>query len=362
MPRSHLWQITQALGATSIQLGEWELPQHFGDVPAEYQFLRQGAGLCDCSDRGLVRVNGKDGARFLHAMVSNDTKSLPPGQGCQATFLTAKGHLIADFIVYAEEGSYLLEMEPHNVQPFITAIDFFVISEDVTFNDETGTHGLLGVQGPRAAELVHLASGRALPDLPMYAHVPWQLAGHDVLLIRRSYTGDDGYLLCTSPAHVAAVWQALWQQRQACGAGPVGRAAMEIARIEAGRPVFGQDMSDETLPMEANLDAALSYTKGCYIGQEVVARVEARGHVNRKLVGLRLQGEALPEHGAKILSPQREVGWITSTAYSPALQQPIALGYVRREAMAPGTALTVQTATGSVEATVAALPLHKSAQ
>jgi aminomethyltransferase len=134
---------------------------------------------------------------------------------------------------------------------------------------------------------------------------------------------------------------------------------LDVVRIEAGIPVYGRDMTEETLPLEANLEAALSYTKGCYIGQEVIARIQARGHVNRKLVGLRLQGEVLPEHGAKIVSPQREVGWITSATYSPARQQNIALGYVRREALAPGTPLEVHTHSIPLSATVEALPFYK---
>jgi folate-binding protein YgfZ len=139
----------------------------------------------------------------------------------------------------------------------------------------------------------------------------------------------------------------------------VGLEALDVARIEAGIPLYGRDMTAETLPVEANLDAALSYTKGCYIGQEVIARIEARGHVNRKLAGLLLRGETLPEPGAQIVSPQREVGWVTSATYSPARQQNIALGYVRREALAPGTPLVVHTQGITLDATVEELPFYK---
>jgi folate-binding protein YgfZ len=135
---------------------------------------------------------------------------------------------------------------------------------------------------------------------------------------------------------------------------------LDVARIEAGIPVYGRDMTPETLPIEANLEAAISYTKGCYIGQEVIARIEARGHVNRKLTGLLLHGDRLPEPGAKIVSPQREVGWITSVAFSPARQQNVALGYVRREVLAPGTRLEVHTPDSTVEATVEALPFYSA--
>ena len=359
MQRSALYPLHQALGATFTTIAEWEMPQHFGDLHAEYQALRHGVGLCDLSHRGLVRISGQDRQRFLHAMVSNDTQSLQPGQGCHATFLTAKGHLVADFVVYAEADAYLLDLEPQVVRPFIEALEFFVISEDVTLHDECGHWGLLGLQGPRAAELLALALGQATPELQMYASTTSQLAGHAVHCMRRSHTGQLGYQLLAPPEVLPDVWQALWVHREACDAHAVGLEALDVARIEAGIPVYGQDMTAETIPIEANLDAAISYTKGCYIGQEVISRIEARGHVNRKLVGLLLQGEVLPEPGAKIVSPQREVGWITSATFSPARQQNIALGYVRREVLTPGTPLQVHTHGVTLGATVEALPFYK---
>jgi glycine cleavage system T protein len=356
MKRSTLYPLHQALGATFTTAGEWELPQHFGDLHAEYRALRHGVGLCDVSHRGLVRVTGRERQRFVHAMVSNDTQSLQPGQGCYATFLNAKGHLLADFIVYAEADAYLLELEPQVVRPLITAIEAFVISEDVTFHDESSHCGIVALQGPHAADLLTRAVGQEMPALRMYASTTCQLAGQAVRCIRRSYTGELGYQLLTAPAALPEVWNALWAHREACEARAVGLEMLDVVRIEAGIPVYGRDMTEETIPVEANLEAALSYTKGCYIGQEVIARIEARGHVNRKLVGLLLDGARLPESGAKIISPQREVGWITSSAYSPACQQNIALGYVRREVLTPGTHLEVRTQDSILQATVAALP------
>ena len=178
--------------------------------------------------------------------------------------------------------------------------------------------------------------------------------------MRRSHTGELGYQLLAPPAALPDVWNALWAQREACEARAVGLEMLDTVRIEAGIPVYGRDMTEETIPVEANLEAALSYTKGCYIGQEVIARIEARGHVNRKLAGLLLSGERLPEPGAKIVSPQREVGWI-SAPLLPARQQNIALGYVRREVLTPGTALEVHTKDSTLNATVAELPFYKSA-
>jgi aminomethyltransferase len=356
MQHSSLYAVQQALGATFTEVAGWKLPQHFGDPEAEYWAVRQGVGLGDLSHRGLVRIMGSERQRFLHAMVSNDTASLQSGQGCYATFLTHKGKMIADFAVYTEVDAYLLDLEPHIVGPFIKAIERFVISEDVTFHDDSADWGLLSLQGPRAAELLGLALERDVPDMVPYAHTLCQLAGHQVRLIRRSHTGELGYQLLAPLESLPDVWQALWLHHDTCNARAVGLDTFEVLRIEAGLPLYGCDMTDETIPLEANLDEAISYTKGCYIGQEVVARLEGRGHVNRKLVGLLLSGQALPEPGAPIVSLAHQVGWITSTIYSPVRQQNVALGYVRREVWAPGTHLEVQSDGTTIRAIVTELP------
>jgi aminomethyltransferase len=359
MQYSSLYTVQQALGATFTEVAGWKLPRHFGDPEAEYWAVRQGVGLGDLSHRGLVRITGSERQRFLHAMVSNDTASLQAGQGCYATFLTHKGKMVADFAVYAEVDAYLLDLEPHIVGQFIEAIERFVISEDVTFHDDSADWGFLSLQGPRATELLGLALGRDMPDMAPYAHIPCQLAGHPVRLIQRSHTGERGYQLLVALESLPDVWQALWQHHDTCNACAVGLDTFEVLRIEAGQPLYGCDMTDDTIPLEANLDEAISSTKGCYIGQEVIARLEARGHVNRKLVGLLLSGQALPEPGATIVSSGRQVGWITSTIYSPTRQQNVALGYVRREVWMPGTHLEVQSNDTTIRATVTELPFYQ---
>jgi aminomethyltransferase len=358
MPRSPLYAVYQELGAVFTDVADWEMPLHFGVPAAEYRAVRQGVGLCDLSYRGLVRVTGSERQRFLHAMVSNDTASLRPGEGRYATFLTHKGKLVADFVVYAETEAYLLDMEPQAVHPFIDAIERFVISEDVTFHDESAAWGLLSLQGPQAAPLLALALEQHPPELAPYAHTLCALGGRDVRLICRSHTGELGYQLLAPLESLPALWAALWPHHEACDGAAVGLAALEVLRIEAGIPLYGHDMTDETIPVEANLVEAISYTKGCYIGQEVVARLESRGHVNRKLVGLLLKGTALPAPGAAIVAADREVGWITSATYSPARQQNIALGYLRREVWAPGTAVEIPSPGATIGATVVPLPFY----
>ena len=357
MPASPLFNQHHALQACFTTVDDWQLPLHYGDPKAEYRALRHGFGLIDLSSRGLIRVEGRDRQRFLNAMLSNNTADLEPGQGCYATFLNPKGHMVTDLVVYADVASYLLEVEPHAIPTFLEAIDFYVISEDVTFAIETGKWAALGVQGPKAPDAMAAVGGQdTLRDLAPYGSQPHRVADHDVWTARRSYAREPGYLLLVSPAAAATVWTTIRQQGETFGGCPVGLEALDILRIESGTPRFGVDMTAATIPIEANLQDAISYTKGCYVGQEVIARIDARGHVNHQLVGLLLGDAGLPEAGAKIFSPQREVGWITSATQSPALQQTIALGYVRRESLEPGTALQVHTEAGDLPATVSALP------
>ena len=359
MPSSPLHDTHRQLEATLATIDGWELPLHYGDSEAEYRALRHGFGLVDLSPRGLIRVQGRDSQRFLNAMLSNNTADLQPGQGCYATFLNPKGHMVTDVVVYAEEGSYLLEVEPHVVSTFLEAIDFFVISEDVTFADESGRWAALGVQGPHARDaLVSVSGQESLRGLAPYGSLSCRIANCNVWVTNRRFTREPGYLLLAETAAAETLWTAIEEtgRDEAFQGRAVGLQALETLRIESGKPRFGVDMTEATIPVEANLLDAISYTKGCYVGQEVIARIDARGHVNRQLTGLLLGEAELPEAGARLFSPDREVGWITSAAQSPAMQQAIALAYVRREFVEPGTPLQVRTDVGDIPATVTGLP------
>jgi glycine cleavage system T protein len=358
MQQSSLYPMHQALGASCTEVAGWSIPSNFGNVEEEYQAVRQAVGVMDLSHRSLVRMTGSHRQRFLQAMVSNNTADLEPGQGCYATFLTNKGKLVADFVVYADAEAYWFDLEPGLAPILVQALDFFIIADDVTLTDATTEWGLLSVQGPYADELLMLACGQELPSMPRLSHTTCRIGGQEVRLIARSHTGEAGYQLMAPMAALPALWEALWEHRDTCELRAVGLEALEILRIEAGVPVFGRDMTEETIPVEANLTEAISYTKGCYVGQEVIARLDARGHVNRRLMGLRLEGDTLPQVGDVIVSPEREVGWVTSTTFSPALQQPIAMGYIRREAYAPGTALTIQSASTTIAGEVVELPFY----
>ncbi|HYV58059.1 MAG TPA: glycine cleavage T C-terminal barrel domain-containing protein [Candidatus Nitrosopolaris sp.] len=305
------------------------LPWRFGpDVEGEYAALRDGAALVDLGFRTLVRVTGEDRAAFLQGMLTNDVAALAPGRGCPALLLTIQGRVTADLRVVALPDSLLLDVDVRAADGLLEALEKLLIADDVELArlpDVT----LIGVEGPRAASLVpgstHLAS---------FAHLETSLGGGPVRVMRVSEVRGPGLVLHVPCARAARVWDHLVQ----AGATPCGMEALERRRIEVGVPRIGLDMDLATLALEVPVEDAISSTKGCYLGQEVIARGTARGHVNRRMVGVELAGE-VPERGAGLTSDGKEVGRVTSVAGPLGARGPVALGLVRREHWAPGTEL-----------------------
>ncbi len=332
----------------------WEVPRHYGDVVAEHRAVREGAGVVDRSLVGKVTVTGRDRQPFLHGMLSNEIKSLKPGQGTAAAFLDAHGKVLALLHVCVLEDRLLLELPPGLTDKTLQALDRFLISEKVYFESADESFSVLGVEGPRARSVLSRLAGRDLA-LPPYQHVEVSVAGAPVRVVRRSETGGPGFQCWTMAFHGPALWRALVE----AGAKPVGTEALNVLRVEAGIPWYGHDVDDTVILPETGLEHLVSYNKGCYIGQEVVARVKYRGHVNRALSGLVLDGDRVPASGAKVVADEKEVGRITSAVRSITLERPIALGYVRREHFAPGTDVTVQDGDAAIPARLAELPFVK---
>jgi folate-binding protein YgfZ len=322
---------------------------------AAYDAARHRAAFLDRSHRGRIVVSGTERASYLQGLLTNDIVGLKAGHGCYAAYLTAQGRMIADLDVY-ELGDVLLLSLTGGVKDEVMAkLDQFIFSEDVQLGDVTGTFAQVAVVGPGAAaavsSLVPGLSEPALREMPEHGNARAEWAGGAVIVTRITDTGEPGFDLYVEQAQAEAVKAAL----RAAGATELGEADADALRIESGVPLFGRDMDQETIPLEAGIESrAISFTKGCYVGQEVIIRVLHRGHgrVARKLVGLTLDGDRVPESGAAVRSGDREIGQVTSSTLSPALQRPIALAYVHRDFLEPGTAVSV----GDQAATVSALP------
>ncbi len=322
----------------------------------EYTAIREGAALEIQHDRARIAVSGRDRATYLQGLLTNDIQALTPGAGCYAAWLTPQGRLTTDMHVLESGDMILLDVPEVTLASVLQRLDQFIFSEDVQLGDLTASLAQLAVHGPGAADVVERVIGgpTGLAGWPQYRNARTELAGAPLIVARIDRLGVPGFVVYVDVIHESVLAAAL----ERAGASRVGAEATEIARVEAGYPLFGVDMDEEIIPLEAGIEPrAISFTKGCYVGQEVIIRVlhRGQGRVVRRLVGLRLREGAAPARGARIHSGGREAGVITSRADSPRLG-PIAIGYVHRDFVAPGTSVDVETGSGRAPATISALP------
>ena len=322
-----------------------------------YDAARHRVGLVDRSEYAYIVVSGKDRASYLQGLLTNDIAALGPGQGCYAAYLTAQGRMIADLWVY-ELGDVMLLRLLRDVKPAVLArLDQFIFSEDVQLGDVSDTFIGTALVGPQSAALLSSVLGvseRSLTGLPEHGNLRATFASEPVIVLRSTDLGEPGFDVLVE----AIAFQPLRAALHHAGAVEIDPATAEVLRVEGGVPKFRQDMDEETIPLEAGIESrAISLTKGCYVGQEVIIRVLHRGHgrVARKLVGLSKAGDVSFKRGAIVQAEGRDIGEITSAAWSLSLQRPIALGYVHRDFVAPGTRVSVEGA----DAEVVALPFVK---
>ena len=332
-----------------------EIPLDYGDPAAEYRAVRQGVGVLDRSDRGLVEVTGRDRAGFLHALLSNDIKALAPGQGCEATLLDVHGKVQVTLLVWVLDDRILLVTPPCMAGATYELLDKYLFAEKVVLEDVTGSRVLMLLAGPEAPDLAKRLTGVVLADMP-WASRAGTIDGIELRLVRGGGETGEPEIWLMAPADAASrVWEAV----VAAGARPVGQTAVETLRIEAGTPRFGRDVDSSVLLPEIPSGTLVSHTKGCYPGQEVVVRIRDRGHVNRHLRGLVLDAGAPPPVGAEVWADGAAVGRVTSATSSPALGRPIALAFVRRQHAAAGTRVEVRGEGAVIGATVSDLPFTR---
>jgi folate-binding protein YgfZ len=325
---------------------------------ADHAAVREGAAIGAISARAQLAVAGPDRASYLQGLLTNDIQALKPGTGCYSAWLSPQGRMLTDMHVLQSERTILLDVPAEQAEPTLARLEQFLFSEDVKLEALADAMTSLWVHGPEAAsvleQVVDNVSG--LSQWSDYQHANGAFGDAPVSIARIDQLGVPGY--CAFVARPT-----LERFVAACaiaGAAMVGDDVLRAARIEAGYPVFGVDMTEDTIPLEAGIEQrAISFTKGCFVGQEIVIRVLHRGggRVARKLVGFRLAA-AVPT-GAKVHSDEREVGFLTSVAASPTLG-PIALGYVHRDFVAPGTAVAIAVDDQRVDALVSALPMTAS--
>jgi folate-binding protein YgfZ len=322
---------------------------------ADYAAVRRGVGLIDRADWGVLEVTGKDRASFLHAMLSNDVKSLRPGEGCAAAMLDVHGKVQTFATVWALDDRMLVVTPPGRAAALLETLDRYLFSEKAYLRDATGEMDFVLLAGPEAPALVARLTDVSLPVAP-WSHVTGSLGNVDARIVRgAAETGEAEVWLVAPTAHAEPVRSTL----VGAGARRVGPAAFEALRIEAGTPVYGADADESVLLPEVPFESRVSYAKGCYLGQEVVVRIRDRGHVNRVLRGLVLDGDTVPAPGARVTVDEADVGRVTSAAWSFGLARPIALALVRRQHADPGTPVRVASGGATTEARVSALPFAR---
>lgn len=320
------------------------------------EVLREAAAAADLTGRGALSVAGPDAAELLHGLVTNEVKALRPGSGCHAALLTPKGRMRAELAVLRlSDSELLLDCDGALAEPLLGILQGYVPFSRSVLADRTGETGVVHLEGP-AASGVLIAAALPEPGPEDFAHVAGSLDGVPLRVVRVSRAGGPGFDL-RAPRDAVSALLSLLSSR---GAAVVSSDVLEAGRIEAGLPRWGAELTETTLPNEAGLErTAISYSKGCYLGQETVARIRTYGHVNRRLVALLLPIGCAAAPGDEVRAGEEAVGNVTSAVDSARRGARVALAYVKKGHDEPGTALAVATKEGAVAGRLAAVPLER---
>lgn len=321
----------------------------------EYSAVRNGgAGLIDISSRGRILVSGAEVVMFLNGLITNDMKTLAANSWMPAVFPNVQGRLLASVRVIHRDDGFLIDTESATHDTVLKLLERFTMAGDFRVTDLTDETATLSIQGKQAGEIIRATLGEEAAKVERQQAANAQFAqGSRVTVIRATHTAEDGFDLFVDANAAGQLGEVLTN----AGAPAVSANTSETLRIEAGIARFGLDMDETKVVTETNLDDAVSFTKGCYIGQEIIARIKYRGHVAKKLTGLTVDSDQELEDGSRILSGDgKEIGRVTSSTFSPGLARRIALGYIKYDYLAPGTEVQVSVGKDQIRGTVADLP------
>jgi folate-binding protein YgfZ len=335
-----LAELHRSVGAN---LGSWfgcTLPGDFGDARREYFFAKQSVALIDKNHRTYLSFTGPDRVRYLNAILTNNIKDLAPSHGTVSLLLNPQGHILAEIETYASPETLFCVSYALIRDLLIETLDKYIIMDDVTLTDDTQQYGTLALEGPAAAQLVVELTAVDLHALAELERKPAHVGPLPCTVVRRSPGKFPCAEFLVERQHLEPLWQILLQKTRAASGGPIGYTALSALRLEQGIPWFSYDFGEKQIPHEAGLqDSHISYTKGCYTGQEIVERVRSRGQVNRRRVALIFSGTAAPSAVEILTAAGKEAGYITRTAAPPSLPFAIGMGYVRKENNSPGSLL-----------------------
>jgi folate-binding protein YgfZ len=323
----------------------------FGDVPAEFEALLTKCGVYELQWRTKVSLTGSDRVRWLNGIITNNVRDLPAGAGVYAFMLNPQGRILGDLYAYNRGDSLLVDIDRFQLPKVLALFDRYIIMDDVEVSDITSKLSAVGITGPEARGALR-AAGIDFPELPSLSFVDMIWRDVSLTVVRNDAPSIESYEMWTSPENANLLRDAL----ETSGAMKVGTTALNLLRIAQGIPQYGQDIRERELPQETEQNRALHFTKGCYIGQEIVERIRSRGNVHRKFTGFNIDGP-LPPPGTKILVDGKEVGEITSSASLPLSTgyRQVGLGYIRREAVVPDRAIQID----GTKLNVTALPFSE---
>ena len=343
--RSDLHSSGAAAATDFIEMHGWELPAVFTDVASEYRSAISEAAVHDASYMGRLKAAGTDALDLLNRLSTNEVVDLEPGQGAPTILTTDKGRIL-DVIIVINAGEHILLLTSPGMQgPVIAFLDKYTIMEDLTLEDVSSATATLAVWGPESQEHLAKAASADLSSLQPYHSLAAEVGGRPVRLISYSFADLPGYYLISSVEDASAVWRGLAD----AGITPMGAEASETARIAQGMPAHGSEMSDDFNPLEAGLIGAIDFTKGCYIGQEVIARLDTYKKVQKYLVKLAFAEGSTVAPGALLTHEGKPVGKVTSVATDPSNGRNIGLGYVRTVQAVVGMRLDLEAGSGWAE-------------
>ncbi|MGW1677421.1 glycine cleavage system aminomethyltransferase GcvT [Saccharopolyspora sp. NPDC002376] len=356
-----LHHVHEELGANLTEFAGWQMPLRYSGDIAEHNAVRTAAGLFDLSHMGEIRISGPEAAAALdHALVAN-ASSITPGRARYTMICNAQGGVLDDLIVYRlAEQEFLVVANAANAAVVSAELTERISGFDAQHEDVSDDYALIAIQGPNAVAILAPLTETDLSGVKYYAGYPAQVAGKDVLLARTGYTGEDGFELFTAPGDAEAVWQALTESGAEHGLQPAGLSCRDTLRLEAGMPLYGNELSAELTPFHANLGRVVKLDKTVdFVGKEALAAV-AEKPTERTLVGLSTDQRRAPRHGYRVLDADgAEIGVVTSGAPSPTLGHPIGMAYVDREHSEPGTQLQVDIRGKAVAVQVVELPFYR---
>ena len=368
MKESVIYQIHKSLGAVFSVDCDWHIPAHYGNPKSEHAIVRNGIGITDLSHRGKLKVSGVDRATYLQGLVTNDMLKLMDGVGMHCAILTPKGKMQSYFRIFGINDTFVIDLDREATEPTYQLLKRYLLyGINAKLEDVTDSYGHLAIYGPHTDALLTEVCDPPLPTLTIPNCAKASIAAKPLVIVKTDECGEVGYDLLMPIESITPVWERIWQpatHNNIQPFGAIGSEALEILRIEAGTPRYGRELDEEVFPAEAWLEEkAVSLSKGCYMGQETVARIDTYGDVKRRLSGVTISGNSLPVGGAELIGKDedpRAAGRITSAIHSPSLNKIIGLAYLRKKYLDPGTELTITADGKTHNATVVSLPFPRS--